>query len=122
MFVSGLTRLTVAPATTLPCGSVTVPRTEDVPVCADAVAQKSASRREQRSASAPLPEAVGLVIVLSLTGLGGRRGRRPRKDAAGRARENCAVTWMKVADCGRPEGLGPSRGRPRRDREVRGRC
>src|SRR5205085_11500691 len=70
MFVSGLTRLTVAPATTLPCGSVTVPRTEDVPVCADAVAQKSASRREQRSAGAPLPEAVGLVIVLSLTGFG----------------------------------------------------
>src|SRR5436305_12326582 len=83
VFVAGLTRLTVAPATTLPCGSVTVPRTEDVPVCADAVAQQSASRREQRSASAPLPEAVGLVIVLSLTRLGGRRGRRPRKTPPG---------------------------------------
>ena len=65
VFVPGSIRLTVAPGTTLPCESVTVPRTEDVPVCAEAGVQKSARRRAQRSASAPLPEVVGLVIVPS---------------------------------------------------------
>src|ERR1041385_9233582 len=44
VFVSVFVSVTVAPLTTFPCGSATVPRTDDVLLCARAVVAKRASK------------------------------------------------------------------------------